>query len=69
LGVLLGVPTIGVMKKWFNVDGLNEASVRKLLTGDLQRRGEALEIIGRSGVLGAVRFIFSPKNSMESTSI
>lgn len=54
LGVLLDVPTIGVTKKFFNVDGLNETTVRKIAQ-DVQRRGEAIEIIGRNSgsVLGA----------------
>jgi len=55
LGVLLDIPTIGVTKKFFNVDGLNESNVRKFVAQELQKRGEAIEIIGRNSgsVLGA----------------
>lgn len=61
MGVLLDVPTVGVTKKFFSVDGLTENYMRKLVSQEVPNRGEAIEIIGHNSgnVLGAVSFPFS----------
>ena len=59
LGVLSGIPTIGVGKKVFDVDGINKVKARELANA-LSKGGEAAELVGDTGrVWGAV---YKPKD-------
>jgi len=51
LGVLSGIPTVGVGKSLHHVDGLSNATVKGLCQegGPLQRCGDHAELIGQSG--------------------
>lgn len=51
LGVLANLPTIGVAKKLFSIDGINEQSVRLLTAEQPLEVGEAIELRGRSGTV------------------
>lgn len=54
LGVLSGIPTIGVGKKVFDVDGICKDKARSL-SDTLTKGGEAAELVGDSGrIWGAV---------------
>jgi len=54
LGVLTGIPTIGVAKKLLCVDGLKESTVYELCDSKLRKAGQHVELIGaHHGVLGA----------------
>ena len=54
LGVLCGIPTVGVGKTLHHVDGLTKTTLRALAAG-LAARGEHARLVGRSGrVWGAV---------------
>lgn len=48
LGVLVDIPTVGVSKTIFAVDGLGKKIVRELSTR-LTSAGESVELIGKSG--------------------
>jgi len=51
LGVLANLPTIGVAKKLFSIDGINEQTVRLLTAEQPLEVGEAIELRGRSGAV------------------
>jgi deoxyinosine 3'endonuclease (endonuclease V) len=54
LGVISGIPTIGVGKKVFNVDGIDK-NMARTLSNSLTQGGQAAELIGDSGrIWGAV---------------
>lgn len=50
LGVLLGVPTIGIGKNLLYVDGLNRESVRKEFDEKCKQKGDFIPLIGNTGV-------------------
>jgi len=51
LGVLTGIPTIGVAKKLLCVDGLTEPAVYEQCSAKLRRAGTHIELKGRSGTI------------------
>jgi endonuclease V len=56
LGVLSGIPTIGVGKTLFFVDGIGIKSVKKTFGESCRKAGDYCKLIGDSGtVWGAVR--------------
>eukprot|EP00455_Lapot_gusevi_P057250 TRINITY_DN9693_c0_g1_i2.p1 TRINITY_DN9693_c0_g1~~TRINITY_DN9693_c0_g1_i2.p1 ORF type:complete len:300 (-),score=82.84 TRINITY_DN9693_c0_g1_i2:287-1156(-) len=50
-GVLVDIPTIGVAKKFFNVDGLMKDEVRDLCRANLRRNGDWVFLRGKSGAI------------------
>jgi DnaJ family protein A protein 2 len=74
LGVLTGVPTIGVAKKLLQVDGLQASEVQQLVTEQVEdQEGGGVDLVGLSGrVWGAAykcgkKANKSSKKSQEST--
>jgi deoxyinosine 3'endonuclease (endonuclease V) len=64
LGVLTGIPTVGVSKTLLNVDGLSNAIVNKTFKTECERGGQFVKLIGNSGVVhGAVRIHDQHTNS------
>ena len=56
MGVEIDIPTIGVGKTVFSVDGLNKKNVREICDQNLKNAQDAIELVGKSGkVWGAVR--------------
>jgi len=51
LGVLTGIPTIGVAKKLLCVDGLTEDAVYQQCYKKLRKAGQHVELIGNSGTV------------------
>jgi len=49
LGVLTGIPTIGIAKTFFNVDGLTVKGVKKSVAERCQQGGDFVELVGASG--------------------
>ncbi|EFJ33242.1 hypothetical protein SELMODRAFT_84652 [Selaginella moellendorffii] len=49
LGVLADVPTLGIAKSLFEVDGLSEREVKRSARNSLLRAGDAMDLVGRSG--------------------
>eukprot|EP00056_Hartaetosiga_gracilis_P022427 m.30354 g.30354 ORF g.30354 m.30354 type:complete len:268 (+) comp9633_c0_seq1:91-894(+) len=49
LGVITNIPTIGVGKKLFLVDGLDSKEIKKRCREELKDFGDALDIVGDSG--------------------
>ena len=49
LGVLVNIPTIGVGKKLFVVDGLDDYEIQEQVRRKLHKGGEFLPLIGKSG--------------------
>jgi len=55
LGVLTGVPTVGVAKNLLYMDGLTREKIKEWTTEHLKQRGDAFELCGDSGVVhGAI---------------
>jgi len=55
LGVLCGIPTIGIGKTFLVVDGLTNDKVKKLGKA-LSKGGESVQLIGDSGTVWGVLF-------------
>jgi len=49
LGVLVGIPTVGVGKTLFALDGLEEHSVKRIAATRLRKGGDAMPLVGKSG--------------------
>lgn len=50
LGVLIGIPTIGVGKTFFHVDGLDMREVKAQAAAACHKGGDWIPLIGQSGV-------------------
>eukprot|EP01132_Coremiostelium_polycephalum_P002019 gene2019-2486_t len=63
LGVLSGIPTIGIGKTFFHVDGLDAKSIKdKVINGGCKDGGDHVKVVGESGkVWGAA--VISHKDS------
>ena len=58
LGILAGIPTIGVGKTLFTVDGLDEREIKQRAARELRSGGTTFALIGRSGrIWGMVRVL------------
>jgi len=60
LGVRLGLPTIGVAKKLFMVDGLNKKTVKEAIKDKCHSKGDSIDLIGDSGKLWGLAMIGEP---------
>lgn len=50
IGVKFGIPTLGVAKKTFDVDGLDKGSLKETIqNANLQNKGEFINVVGKSG--------------------
>jgi deoxyinosine 3'endonuclease (endonuclease V) len=49
IGVQFDIPTIGVAKKPFDVDGLNKSLYKVMYDGKLNKAGDYVPIVGKSG--------------------
>jgi len=49
IGVQFDVPTIGVAKKPFDVDGMNKSTYKEMYQGKLNQAGDFVPLIGKSG--------------------
>ena len=54
LGVLVDIPTIGIGKNLFCVDGLTKQSVKTQALGKMQKAGDTMKLIGKSGKVWGV---------------
>jgi len=56
LGVLVDIPTVGVAKTFFSVDGIHEPEIKALSNQLLLKGGDHFNLVGKSGaVWGSVR--------------
>ncbi len=56
LGVLLGIPTIGVAKTLLNLDGLQETEIRTQFRAQCLSAGDSLPLMGQSGQIYGVAY-------------
>ena len=49
LGVQFDIPTIGVAKKYFCVDGLTKDAIKVACDGNLNSAGDVVHLVGNSG--------------------
>lgn len=60
LGVLTGIPTIGIGKTLFFVDGLDKKAVKTKFTENCKKGGDSVNLVGDSGhVWGSVSTIYN----------
>ena len=66
IGVLMDIPSIGVGKTVFAVDGLTQIGVKKLCEKNLLKGGDLIELIGDSGKVwgAALRSTDDSKNPL-----
>jgi deoxyinosine 3'endonuclease (endonuclease V) len=60
LGVRLGIPTVGVAKKLFMIDGLNKKTVKDTVKDRCRSKGDSIDLIGNSGKLWGAAMIGEP---------
>lgn len=64
LGVLSGIPTIGIGKTLFHVDGIEKKSVKEKYTENCKKGGDYVHLVGDSGhVWGSVS---TPRRASET---
>ena len=60
LGVRLGVPTVGVAKKLFMIDGLNKKTIKEAVKDKCRSKGDSIDLLGDSGKLWGCAMIGEP---------
>ena len=68
IGVLAGIPTVGIAKDLQLVDGLEKADIRKLCVASQLKHGQSVPLVGKSGKTwgAAVRSSRAPKGTKGS---
>lgn len=63
VGVVFDIPTIGVAKKSFDVDGLNKTNIKEAYEGKLINAGDTVNLVGKSGKIWGAAY----RSTLETT--
>lgn len=63
LGVVADIPTVGVAKTFFNVDGLEKSAVMERAKKELTRGGDHFPLTGKSGRIWGAALLSTSQNS------